>query len=136
MPTDVLSPMRLVKLMFDQIHFERRGDHSEHELKTHIRIKIGEKQNAPYIVNLEIEGEKEDEYFFSMRLIGLFEFNSTDMEDTTKRLLLSRNAVAILMPYMRSQVSLLTAQPNLTPVVLPVFNINKMIDKQNESYSE
>ena len=136
MPTDVLSPMRLVKLMFDQIHFERRGDQSDHELKTHIRIKIGEKKNAPYIVNLKIEGEKEDEYFFSMSLIGFFEFNSTDMEDTTKRVLLSRNAVAILMPYMRSQISLLNAQPNLTPVVLPVFNINKMIDKQNESYSE
>ena len=136
MPTDVLSPMRLVKLMFDQIHFERRGDRSDHELKTHIRIKIGEKKNAPYIVNLKIEGEKEDEYFFSMSLIGFFEFNSTDMEDTTKRVLLSRNAVAILMPDMRSQISLLTAQPNLTPVVLPVFNINKMIDKQNESYSE
>lgn len=36
---------------------------------------------------------------------------------------------AILMPYLRSEVSLLTAQPETDCVVLPVFNINKMLEE-------
>ena len=47
-----------------------------------------------------------------------------------KNNLVSKNTVAILMPYLRSEVSLLTAQPNTDTVVLPVFNINNMIDDE------
>ena len=32
------------------------------------------------------------------------------------------------MPYLRSEVSLLTAQPEVECVVLPPFNINKMME--------
>lgn len=34
------------------------------------------------------------------------------------------------MPYLRSEVSLLTAQPETESVILPVFNVNNMIDNQ------
>ena len=42
--------------------------------------------------------------------------------------LYQKNSVAILMPYLRSEISLLTAQPETETVVLPVFNINRMMD--------
>ena len=45
-----------------------------------------------------------------------------------KNELISKNSVAILMPYLRSEISLLTAQPETETVVLPVFNINRMMD--------
>jgi hypothetical protein len=35
------------------------------------------------------------------------------------------------MPYMRSQVSLLTAQPEMDCVVLPAFNINSIVNDKN-----
>lgn len=38
-------------------------------------------------------------------------------------------AVAIVMPYIRSEVSLLTAQPGVDPVVLSPFNIAEMMSK-------
>ena len=33
------------------------------------------------------------------------------------------------MPYLRSELTLLTAQPEPDSVVLPPFNVTKMIDK-------
>ena len=50
------------------------------------------------------------------------------MKEEMKNTLISKNTVAILMPYLRSQVSLLTAQPEVECVVLPAFNINKMLE--------
>lgn len=35
------------------------------------------------------------------------------------------------MPYMRSQISLLTAQPDTDCVVLPPFNVNEMLDQSD-----
>ena len=34
-----------------------------------------------------------------------------------------------MMPYVRSEISLITAQPGVETVVLPPFNINNMINK-------
>lgn len=44
-----------------------------------------------------------------------------------KETLIHKNAVAIMMPYLRSEVSLLTSQPETNSIVMPIFNINKMI---------
>ena len=52
-----------------------------------------------------------------------------DIETDLKNELISKNSVAILMPYLRSEISLLTAQPETETVVLPVFNINRMMDE-------
>lgn len=43
------------------------------------------------------------------------------------------DTVAILMPYVRSQVSLITAQPEVECVVLPPFNIVEMLKNEHLS---
>ena len=51
-------------------------------------------------------------------------------EQANKRdVLIRQNAVAILFPYLRSQVSLLTTQPGVEPVILPPLNIAKMVEQ-------
>lgn len=52
-----------------------------------------------------------------------------DLEDKMLQDLINKNAVAILMPYLRSELTLLTAQPDTDSVILPPFNINKMLEK-------
>ena len=61
-------------------------------------------------------------------ITGYFTFRTEDVETDLKNELISKNSVAILMPYLRSEISLLTAQPETETVVLPVFNINRMMD--------
>ena len=36
------------------------------------------------------------------------------------------------MPYLRSEISLLTAQPGMECIVLPPFNINKMVKNKDK----
>ena len=62
---------------------------------------------------------------------GYFSFD-VEIENKQAQYLINKNAVAILMPYLRSEVSLLTAKPETECVVLPPFNINKMLEEQGD----
>ncbi len=42
------------------------------------------------------------------------------------------NAIAILYPYVRAIVSTYTASANITPLLLPAINVNKLIEEQNK----
>ena len=82
-----------------------------------------------YRVTLMLKGEKKDEYTFEISLTGFFSFSSDEETDgELQNELISKNTVAIMMPYLRSQLSLLTAQPEVDCVILPPFNINKMME--------
>ena len=77
-----------------------------------------------------MNGNKPDEYSFEISLTGFFTIeDDPNITQELKKDLVSKNAIAILMPYLRSEVSLLTAQPGVECVVLPAFNINKMLEK-------
>lgn len=41
--------------------------------------------------------------------------------------------MAIMFPYIRSQISLLTTQPGLHPGQLPPMNINALLDSTEEA---
>ena len=71
---------------------------------------------------------KEDEYIVNVTAIGIFEFIG-NVDEETKKDLIQKNSVSIMMPYVRSEISLITAQPGVETVVLPPFNINNMINK-------
>lgn len=93
-----------------------------------MKILIGNTEDEKYKVTLVINGIKEKEYEFEISLSGFFILeNAEDLPDDLKQSLIKKNTVAIMMPYLRSQISLLTAQPGTESVVLPVFNVNKMI---------
>lgn len=68
---------------------------------------------------------KENDYPFEMDLVinGYF---SLDIE-VGKIEDFQANALAILYPYARSLVSSFTANANVTPLILPTININKML---------
>ncbi|MBQ2937390.1 MAG: protein-export chaperone SecB [Clostridia bacterium] len=42
------------------------------------------------------------------------------------------NAIAILYPYVRAIVSTYTANANITPLILPTINVNKLIEDQEQ----
>lgn len=45
--------------------------------------------------------------------------------------ILEKNTIAIMFPYIRSYISIITTQPGMPPIVLPAMNINAMIDDFN-----
>lgn len=105
MKQDARSVLKLEKLVFDKLLFERKGFSSENNFE----------------FNMEIS------------LTGFFSFGTdTSISDEDKKELISKNTLAILMPYLRSEVSILTAQPEVECIVLPPFNINNLMGEARE----
>ena len=50
-----------------------------------------------------------------------YEAETYEMEEN----IIKNNTVAIMFPFIRSQVTLLTTQPGMTPIVLPPINTTK-----------
>lgn len=130
MSNDIKSVLNLEKLVFDNISFKRQGFKSESELDCSIASTFSKNSNEElYRVTLKVQGDKPNEYTFEIQLSGYFTFESEGkLTEEEKKLLLSQNAIAIIMPYMRSEISLLTAQPETDCVVLPPFNISKFLN--------
>lgn len=133
MKQDAKSVLKLEKLVFDKLLFERKGFLSEKDFQFSLESKISKRENEDlYKVTLVLHGNKNNEYTMEISLSGFFSFASdAPLSDLDKKELISKNTVAILMPYLRSEVSLLTAQPETECVVLPPFNINNLMSKEN-----
>jgi len=127
----IQSVLHLDKIVFDKIEFRRLGFSSDHELELEIQSNIAQRHDEEvYRVTLVLKGNKPEEYLFEISLTGFFSIESDEkLSEELKDELITKNTVAILMPYLRSEVSLLTAQPGMECVVLPTFNINKMLEK-------
>lgn len=118
--------LRLLRMVFDKIHFERYGFKNENELELEMNVEVAEnKVDHVFKVTLSAEGIKEDEYKFEVKLAGFFSVEGDNIK--LQESLINQNAVAILMPYIRSEISLLTAQPETDCVVLPPFNITQLM---------
>lgn len=124
------SVLKLNKIVFNNIEFKRLGFKNDKDFELEIQSNISQRQDTEvYRVTLILKGKKQDEYTLEISLSGFFSIESDDgVTEALKNTLITKNSVAILMPYLRSQVSLLTAQPEVECVVLPPFNINNMLE--------
>ena len=121
--------LKLEKLLFDEIVFKRIGDRNENKLKLGITVSIGtnsEDENMKK-VSVKFSGIKKEEYSFDIQATGYFNF-----EGSADDSLIQQNAVAIVMPYLRSEISLLTAQPGMECVLLPPLNIVEIMKSKDE----
>lgn len=55
---------------------------------------------------------------------AIFSYNSDNYDNEDD--IIKKNTVAIMFPFIRSQVSLMTSQPNMKPVVIPAINATKL----------
>lgn len=132
----ILSSMKMEKMVFEKIEFNRLGFKNDNNPKFNIESNFMQSASNKDLFKVELimKCTKEEEYNFVIKLVGFFSFGSESTpSDEDRDILISRNAIAIMMPYMRSQISLLTAQPEMDCIVLPTFNINSLIDKKSSS---
>ncbi len=130
---DIRSILQLEQLVFEHIEFDRLGlKKNEEELSLDFSTSIyGDDDSDYFKVTLMANGLKDREYKFEIKITGYFYFSQDNenelLDKDVKKEIITKNTIAILMPYLRSQISLLTSQPNVEPVVLPPFNITKML---------
>lgn len=123
----VLSELKLEHIVFDMLSFQRMGFRSkkEREQKLEVGVSVDKLDEGKYRVSLKVQVEQEEEYITEVQVSGFCGINE---DCAMKDEILHKNAVAILFPYVRSQLTLLTAQPETTPIVLPALNINALIE--------
>ncbi|MBO5468966.1 MAG: protein-export chaperone SecB [Lachnospiraceae bacterium] len=126
-----LSALVLEHTVFDCIEFHREGFQNDNDVQFNMQITTGCNENSDvYQVTLLLEGVKEEEYTLKIGLSGFFSINEGRLpENISKDMLIKNNAVAILMPYLRAEVSLLTSQPEMDCVIMPVFNVNALMEE-------
>lgn len=128
-----LSALVLEHTVFDCVEFHRKGFRNSNEVQMNLQVVAGNNDKLGlYKVTLTLEGEKADEYSFKISISGFFSVNDECLpEGIQEEMLLKNNAVAILMPYLRSEVSLVTSQPETECVVMPVLNISALLNDNN-----
>ena len=135
--SNVISSLVLKKLVFEKINFLRKGFKNDTPPKLTLETSYAKSADGEELfrVMLSVHCNKEEEYEIDISLLGFFTFSTEhDLSDEDKDILISKNSVAIMMPYLRSEISLLTAQPETDCLVLPPFNINEMLDEANEMH--
>lgn len=121
---DLNCVLKLNALVFDDISFKRLGMKSDSDLEVSFSVSIGTSMSDTSMkkVSVKAVGEKREEYTFEIQATGFFVY-----EGDTNDSVVQQNAVAIVMPYIRSEITLLTSQPGIEPIVLPPFNIAQMM---------
>lgn len=124
---EAISEMRMRDLIFEKISFYRK-DFVSPDVTLDVRFE-SKKELAPdsdseakITLKCQIDHPDND---FKIEIIQSAIF-TIDPKSERKEILFGTNAIAIMFPYMRSQITLLTSQPNFGTVSLPILNINKL----------
>lgn len=125
------SALQINPVIFDELTFKRLSN--KHFGESKVQLKIGQiiqkLEDSHYRVIIKVEAVQEEEFSATVQISG---YCTIDENDPAKDQLLKRNTLAILFPYIRSELTLLTAQPETDPIVWPVMNIQAMMDEATE----
>lgn len=132
---DIKSVLILDKIIVSEMSFKRSNEEIDsNELSINLENQISRiEASNNYKVDLTVIIEEKIKKSFDLKLSisGFFSFKVDDLEDEIKQLLLKKNTLSILFPYLRAQISLITSQPGMEPIVLPPININALVENEN-----
>lgn len=126
---EVESVLEMKNLYFEKITFER-GEKFDNKLTPQFRTEYRVIEGTIFEVKLFCRILAGDKQLLELVLVGVFDNKSPDPEVVEE--LNKINTVSIMFPYLRAQISLITAQPNFPSITLPVININALLDEENK----
>lgn len=89
--------------------------------------EIHQYEGKQITIRLFCKVEQKNCFILDLCLVGVFLVGNNYPTDK-----LLPNAIAIMFPYLRTQVTMMTSQPSTIPVVIPAININSFLEKQNK----
>lgn len=125
---EIKSEMELKNLYFQSIEFSRDAEIKDGDINISIKRKLEKKENL-FQISMPLIIKKSD-FSLSMVAVGIFDFTSNIEDEAVRENMIKNNGSAIIFPFIRSMVSQITAQPNMTPIVLPAINVTKMLDEE------
>lgn len=123
------SILKLNSIHFNELSYKRRDNNDAVIDDCELTRKITDIDQDNFIVELDF---KLSTTIFEVFISLEGTFNIICEDDLMKEKLKMNNTISILFPYIRSEVTLLTSQPEITPVIIPPININKLIDESKD----
>ena len=120
------SILKLNGIHFNELSFKRRDSTDSVIDDCELTRKVVDIDVDNFTVELNF---KLSTSIFEMSISLEGKFNIICEDALMKERLKKNNTISILFPYIRSEVTLLTSQPEMTPVIIPPININKLIDE-------
>lgn len=117
------SNLKMSSLFFSECSIKRNQAVADGEMKADLQRDIKEVGEHTYDVELTLTIEKED---LNVLVVAHARFTYEAENYEKEEAIVSKNTVAIMFPFIRSQVSLLTTQPGMMPIVLPPINTAKL----------
>lgn len=128
--SSIKSALEMQDLFFSEFSFAQKRSSAIKKISTNIAVsyatKVDDKNQVKVQIDLTIKDEGEELSLF-LRAIGYFKLILEDEDNMLAEQILKKNTVSIMLPYIRSQVSLLTTQPGLTPIMLQPIDVNELI---------
>ena len=129
--SEARSILTLNKTIIDKLSFERFSDNVtkiDEEGQVTFNRSVKQLEEFKVRVSLGVLISAESKYEIKAQISGIF---SISEDSVLGRKVLANNTVAILFPYLRSQLTLLTSQPGFEPIILPVMNINALMSDED-----
>lgn len=124
------SVLTLKNLYFEKIDFKRPSEMPK-KFSFDCDSTYRKTDETEFEVKLTCNIFAEDQLVLDIVLVGIFDNKGSDPEVTEE--INEENTVAIMFPYLRAEISLITAQPNFPTLNLPPMNINAMMaDKRGQ----
>lgn len=118
------SDLRMEDFHFVECSVKRKTVVKEGALLIDLSKEIDELEDRSYTVTLTLTVKKDTDDL-SIRVVATANFSIDNDDAELVKPIIETNTVAIMFPFIRSQVSLLTTQPGMTPIVLPPINTAK-----------
>ena len=126
--------LQMLDLYFSKYDFTHIREKEDTEYSTSFRIEYAINSTDDTKVKVTIDtsiANSSETVKLNLQTVGIFQIEKNDIDDNTYEDLVKMNTIAIIFPFIRSQVSLLTTQPGMAPIVMPPININALMFTEN-----
>lgn len=121
------SELKMDGLFFPKCYIKREREIQSEKLNIDINRNVVKVSDAEYDVTVKVIIDKSSKDLEAVVVAkARFSIDNTNPQQAER--MIRQNTVAIMFPFIRSQIALMTTQPGLTPVVLPPINTTKFID--------
>lgn len=120
---DMRSSLQMKDFYFSRFSFARDKVIKDGELNVDLQKNIISKGDHEYNIILTTTIEKDD---MNIELVAEAQFLYESDDYSREESIINTNTVAIMFPFIRSQVTLLTSQPSMIPIILPAINTQKL----------
>ena len=124
--------MQMLDLFFSEFNFVHKREIScSQEYDTSFQINYAVSNEDENKIKVTIDTSVKDKaecVSVELQTVGIFNIEKQDIEEELYAHLVKVNTIAIMLPFIRSQISLLTTQPGITPIMLQPINVNAIVD--------